>query len=83
MKIFHFIYGFISALTLIALLFNNYADIVLDEYYVEKLYSDYYNYWNGFILTTNCLFTICSIIWIYMQGLDAAKELTKKEEKNE
>lgn len=83
MKLFHFIYGFISALTLIALLSNNYADMFLDDYYVEKLYNDYYNYWNGFILTTNCLFTICSIIWIYMQGLAAAKELTKKEEENE
>lgn len=83
MKIFHFIYGFISALTLIALIFNNYADMILDDYYVEKLYNDYYDYWNGFNLTMNCLFAICSIIWIYIQGLEAAKELTKKEEENE
>lgn len=85
MKIFHFIYGFISAITLIALLFNNYADVVLDDYYVEKLYHDWYNYWNGFNLTTNCLFAICSIIWVYTQGLNAAKEplLINKEEENE
>ena len=83
MKLFHFIYGFIAAITLMALLFNNYADMFLDDYYVEKLYNDWYNYWFGFITTMNCLFTICSIIWIYIQGLIAAKELTKQEESNE
>ena len=83
MKTFYFIYGFISAITLTMLVFNNYADTFLDDYYIEKLYHEWYKMWNLINLTINMMFTICSIIWIYVQGMVAAKELTKKETEEE
>ena len=82
MKTFHFIYGFVSAVTLMAVIFCNYADWFLDDYYIEKLHHEWYNLWNSINLTINILFAACSIIWVYLQGLNAKKELLKQE-KNE
>lgn len=80
---FYFIYGIASTLLVISIFFNNIGFEYLDEYYIRLLMTEYKNHWNITQITTNILFSICALIWVYIQGMQAAKEIKQQQEKEE
>lgn len=75
---FYFLYGIISALFAVMVTFNHLAPEILDDYYIELLNNEYFHIWKYTNLTIASIFIICCIIWIYCQGMDAAKEISKQ-----
>lgn len=83
----YFIYGFVSALMLIAITFDHTMEIFFDDYYIELFYNEWRPYWDITNITITTLFFLCSMIWIYHQGTSAACEekllINKEEKENE
>lgn len=85
----YFIFGFVSALLIMMLIFDHTMEIVLHDYYIEKFYSDWYSYWNTTSLTITILWGICAIVWVYNLGASNAYdeklliEEIEKEKENE
>ena len=79
---FYFIYGIVSTIYVLTAIFSYTYDEYLDEYYIRLLmnHSDEFNYFNIII---SAIFGIFSLIWVYTQGLSAAKEISTIQEKEE
>lgn len=71
----HFIFGFVSALLIMMLIFDHTMEIVLHDYYIEKFFTDWYPYWNTTNLTITILWGICAIMWVYHLGISSAPEI--------
>lgn len=83
MKLFYYLYGAISILFLCVLTFDYFAYEVLDDYYIELLKHQYYHIWEYTNLVITFAFVLFSIIWIYHQGVNSAKEIAKQYEEEE
>lgn len=87
MKVFYYIFGFMTALFIFSILFNLNCEEFIDDYWLNILYNHYAQEWFYTDLTIGALQIMCTIIWIYNLGKSAnelSKEpLIKKEEDNE
>ena len=73
-NIYYFIFGVACTLHIITKWFNEHAFTYLNDYYIDLLLNEYSSYHKSISFATTILFVICCIIWIYRQGLCAAKE---------
>lgn len=87
MKLFHYIFGFMTALFIFSILFNLHCEEFIDDYWLNILHTYYAQEWYYTCLTIGALEIICTTIWIYNLGKGAnelsREPLIKKEEDNE
>jgi hypothetical protein len=83
-SLFYFLFGIIVALYAFVILFNVCGPIYLDDYYMDKLVTNYSNEWYYTNLSISAIALFFTIVWIYNLGRDTNHEkeplLTKKEE---
>lgn len=87
-SLFYYLFGLFTALTLIVILFNNYADFYLDGYYIDLLYRDYkYIYlWFNTSITSIWIFLVLTFVYMLGRGTNHEKKeplLINKEKENE
>lgn len=87
-SLFYYLFGLFTALTLIVILFNNYADLYLDDYYIDLLYHDYkYIYlWFNTSITSIWIFLVLAFVYMLGRGTNHEKReplLINKEKENE
>lgn len=83
-SLFYFLFGIMIALYAFVILFDLYAPVYLDNYYMDKLAVDYATEWYYTNISISIVSILFSIIWIYNlgKGTNHEKEplLTNKEE---
>jgi hypothetical protein len=83
-SLFYFLFGIIVALYAFVILFDICGPIYLDDYYMDKLVTNYSNEWYYTNLSISAIALFFTIVWIYNlgRGTNHEKEplLTKKEE---
>lgn len=86
--LFYYFFGIISALYLFVIMFDKYAPVYLDDYYVDSLVLNYSKEWYYSNITVSSIAILFIIVWIYRLGKSANHEkreplLINKEEENE
>ena len=85
---FYFLFGIIIALYAFMVLFDVCGPIYLDDYYMDKLVTNYSNEWYYTNLSISAITLFFTIVWIYNLGRGTNHEkkeplLTNKEKENE
>ena len=85
---FYFLFGIIIALYAFMVLFDVCGPIYLDDYYMDKLVTNYSNGWYYTNLSISAITLFFTIVWIYNLGKGTNHEkkeplLTNKKEENE
>ena len=86
--LFYYLFGILSALLCGIHVFNSYADIYLDDYYVELLYNVYPTQLIYINTIVSVLWSIFAIIFVFMLGRSTNHEkreplLIKEEERQD
>ena len=86
--LFYFLFGIIIALYAFVILFDACGPIYLDDYYIDKLVTNYSNEWYYANVSISTITLFFIIVWIYNLGKGTNHEkkeplLTNKEEKEE
>lgn len=87
-SLFYFLFGIIVALYAFVILFDVCGPIYLDDYYMDKLVTNYSNEWYYTNLSISAIALFFTIVWIYNLGRGTSHEkkeplLINKEEENE
>lgn len=86
--LFYYLFGILSVLLCEIHIFNSYADIYLDDYYIELLYNVYPTQLIYINTIVSVLWSIFAIIFVFMLGRGTNHEkreplLIKKEERQD
>ena len=85
-QLFYFLFGIIIALYAFMILFDVCGPIYLDDYYMDKLVTNYSTEWYYANLSISAIALFFTIVWVYMlgKGTNHEKEpLLTNKEKNE
>ena len=87
-QLFYFLFGIIVALYAFTILFDVCGPVYLDDYYLDKLVTNYSNEWYYANLSISAITLFFLIVWIYNLGRGTNHEkkeplLINKEEENE
>lgn len=87
-SLFYFTFGIMTALYAFVILFDLYAPIYLDNYYLDILYTKYAKEWYYGNIIVSSISLFFALTWVYTLGKSTDHEkreplLTKEEKENE
>ena len=77
-SLFYYLFGLFTTIIVFILFFNNYADLYLDDYYVELLYNTYKKDWFWMNISITTIWIMFVLIFVYSLGKETNHEKKEK-----